>query len=98
MQNALSNADVEDLAKKYGIKGIPVLSYIPSLNFPASFPYDFMHLIWENLVKNLVLHWMGKFKGLDDSNESYSFLKAIWEAIGETISAAGSTIPSMYGS
>lgn len=98
VQNALSNADAEDLAKKYGIKGIPVLSYIPSLNFPASFPYDFMHLIWENLVKNLVLHWTGKFKGLDDGNESYSFPKAVWEAIGEATSAAGSTIPSAYGS
>jgi hypothetical protein len=96
VQNAPSNA--EDLAKKYGIKGIPILSYIPSLSFPASFSYDFMHLIWENLVKNLILHWTGNFKGLDNGNESYSIPKAIWEAIGEATSAAGSMIPSAYGS
>jgi hypothetical protein len=57
-----------------------------------------MHLIWENLVKNLILHWTGNFKGLDNGNESYSIPKAIWEAIGEATSAAGSTIPSAYGS
>ena len=56
-----------------------------------------MHLIWENLVKNLILHWTGDFRGLDDSNESHSIPKAIWEAIGEAIGAAGSTIPSAYG-
>jgi hypothetical protein len=96
VQSASSNAD--RLAKKYGIKGAPILSYLPSLTFPTSFPYDFMHLIWENLVKNLVLHWTGSFKGLDDGAESYSFPKAIWQAIGEATAAAGSSIPSAYGS
>lgn len=97
VQSTPSNAEAEELAKEYGIKGIPLLSYVPSLNFPTSFPYDFMHLIWENLVKNLILHWTGKFKALDDGKESYSFPKAIWDAIGEATSAAGSTIPSAYG-
>lgn len=47
-----------------------------------SFPYDFMHLIWENLIKNLVLHWTGGFKDLDDGVEEYQLPQAIWEAIG----------------
>jgi hypothetical protein len=96
VQTAISNADA--LAKKYGIKGIPLLSYLPSLSFPSSFPYDFMHLIWENLIKNLILHWTGKFKGLDDGAESYQLPNAIWEAIGKSTAASGSTIPSAYGS
>jgi hypothetical protein len=45
----------EELAKAYGIKGTPFLSALGSLRFPQSFPYDFMHLIWENLIPNLVL-------------------------------------------
>jgi len=98
VQIAPSNAEAIRLAKKCGIKGVPILSYLPSLTFPASFPYDFMHLIWENLVKNLVLHWTGGFKGLDDGDESYSVPKAIWEAIGAATAAAGSSIPSAYGS
>jgi hypothetical protein len=73
VQSTPSNTEAVELAKEYEIKGIPLLSYMPSLNFPTLFPYDFMHLIWENLVKNLILHWTGKFKDLDDGKESYSF-------------------------
>lgn len=57
-----------------------------------------MHLIWENLVKNLVLHWTGDFKGLDSGVELYELPKAIWEVIGESTAASGLTIPSAYGS
>jgi hypothetical protein len=98
VQTATTISAADTLAKKYGIKGIPLLSYLPSLSFPSSFPYDFMHLIWENLIKNLILHWTGKFKDLDDGAESYRLPNAIWEAIGESTASSGSTIPSAYGS
>jgi len=98
VQSAMTNVNADDLSKKFGIKGIPDLSYVPTLSFPSSFPYDFMHLIWENLVKNLVLLWTGEFKGLDDGTESYTLPKAIWEAIRTATATAGSTIPSAYGS
>jgi len=83
VQGALTNAEAERLAKQYGIKGLPLLSCLPSLQFPTLFLYDFMHLIWENLMKNLVLHWTGEFKGLDAGLEDYTFSKAIWEASEE---------------
>jgi hypothetical protein len=54
VQFAPTATEEERLAKTYGIKGIPLLSYLPSLSFPKSFPFDFMHLIYENLIKNLV--------------------------------------------
>lgn len=98
VETAITNAEADRLAKTYGIKGTPILSYLDSLAFPGSFPYDFMHLIWENLVKNLILHWTGEFKGLDDGTESYQLSQAIWEGIGASTAAAGSTIPSAYGS
>ena len=56
-----------------------------------------MHLIWENLIKNLVLLWTGEFKGLDEGDEVYELDKTVWEAIGEGTTASGSTIPSAYG-
>lgn len=97
VDGATTIAEAEGLAKQYGIKGTPILSFLDSLDFPQSFPYDFMHLIWENVVKNLILHWTGEFKGLDSGNESYQLSSAIWEAVGEKTVAAGSTIPSAYG-
>jgi hypothetical protein len=95
---AKSGAGANVLAKEYGIKGTPLLSYIHSLSFPLSFPYDFMHLIWENLIPNLILHWTGQFKGLDEGSEAYQLADGIWEAIGAETARAGTYIPSAYGS
>jgi hypothetical protein len=97
VQNALTTAASERLASEYGIKGIPLLSALSSLSFPKSFPYDFMHLIWENLIPNLILLWTGNFKNLDHSDESYVITKTVWEAIGEATEAAGKTIPAAFG-
>ncbi|KAJ6479116.1 hypothetical protein C8R45DRAFT_833107 [Mycena sanguinolenta] len=57
-----------------------------------------MHLIWENLLKNLILLWTGEFKGLDSGVEDYELSKAVWEAIGARTASAFDTIPSAYGS
>jgi hypothetical protein len=72
----------DDLSRTYGIKGIPLLAELKSLSFPHSFPYDFMHLIWENCVDNLILLWTGNFKGLDEGDEEYQLDSKVWDAIG----------------
>lgn len=54
VQNASSDADEKKLSQKYGIKGVPLLSILSSLSFPHSFPFDFMHEIFENLLPNLL--------------------------------------------
>ena len=87
----------QDLAKRYGIKGMSVFFHIPSILFPKSFPYDFMHLIWENLIPNLVLLWTNGYKELDQGTETYEISKHVWQAIGEATTASGSSIPSAYG-
>jgi len=56
-----------------------------------------MHLIFENVIKNLVLLWTGKFKGLDEGNGSYEFHPKVWEAIGAATAASGSSIPLAFG-
>ncbi|KAG6810019.1 hypothetical protein H0H92_013687 [Tricholoma furcatifolium] len=98
VQSAVSNVEAEHLSKLYEIKAVPILSHISSLYFPESFPHDFMHLIDENNLKNLTLHWTGAFKGLDDGIEDYELPKAIWDAVGAATAASGATIPSAYGS
>jgi hypothetical protein len=86
----------EELAKAYGIKGTPLLSALRSLKFPQSFPYDFMHLIWENLILNLVCFWSGCYKGMDDG-QPYVLSPDIWQAVGATSTAATRMIPSSFG-
>jgi hypothetical protein len=71
VQSALTSAASEKLATKYGIKSLPLLSALSSLSFSISFSYDFMHLIWTNLIPNLILLWTGNFKDLDHDDEGY---------------------------
>jgi hypothetical protein len=97
VESAPTEIQREELAKTYGIKGIPLLSGLGSLRFPQSFPYDFMHLIWENLIPNLVLFWSGRYKGMDEG-EPYVLSPHIWQAVGTASAAATRTIPSSFGS
>jgi len=97
VRDASSKTQKSRLSKAYGIKGVPLLSNLKSLSFPLSFPYDFMHLIWENLIPNLILLWTGGFKGLDEGVGEHQFLPNVWESIAAATAAAGSTIPSAFG-
>ena len=95
--DAPSDAASNALAKEYGIKGLPFMSLLGSIDLPRSFPYDFMHLIFENLIPNLIRHYTGDFKGLDDGVEDYRLPKSVWEAICEAGAKSGDTIPSCFG-
>lgn len=94
---ASTTAAAERLAKDSGIKGVPLLSSLNTLNFPLSFPFDFMHLIFENAVPNLVRHYTGTFKDLDSGIEDYELSKDVWSEICQAGSASGDTIPSLFG-
>ena len=71
IEMAPNNATREQPAKEHGIKGVPLLSSLSSISFPSSFPFDFMHIIWENLIPNLIEFWTGNFKDLDHEDEGY---------------------------
>ena len=55
VQTTSTSTAPEQLATKYGIKDVPLFTALTSLSFRISFPYDFMHLIWSNLIPNLLL-------------------------------------------
>jgi hypothetical protein len=95
--DANTNTEEDRLSTLYGIKRIPLLSILPSVQFPTSFPYDFMHLIWENLIPNLLKLWTGDFKELDQGTGDYQLAKPVFEAIGEAVATSSDTIPSAFG-
>jgi hypothetical protein len=97
VQFAKDQTTADRLSRQYGINGISIFSSLHSMRFPTSFPYDFMHLIFENVLKALVLHWTGNFKGLDSGTEDYTLQPKVWEAIGKATAESGSTIPSAFG-
>jgi hypothetical protein len=87
----------ENLAKKYGIKGVSVLSLVPGMTLPTSFPPDFMHAGYENLMKQLVALWTADYKHLDQGAEEYKLAPSVIKAVSDGIAASGSTLPSAYG-
>ncbi|KAJ7771163.1 hypothetical protein DFH07DRAFT_866511 [Mycena maculata] len=54
-----------------------------------------MHLIYENVIKNLILR---TYKNLDQGTGEYELNPSIWDAIGAATAAGGSTIPTAFGS
>ena len=95
--DAPSDSASNALTKEYGIKSLPFMSLLGSMDLPRSFPYDFMHLIFKNLIPNLVRHYTGDFKGLNCGVEDYQLPKSVWEAICEAGAWSGNTIPSCFG-
>ena len=94
VRNSATDAEEKWLSKKFDIKGVLLLSTFSSLSFPTSFPYNFMHAIWENLIPNLILLWTGKFKGL--GAKDCQLEKPVWEAIGAACAASSHTVPNVH--
>ncbi|KAL1686110.1 hypothetical protein GGG16DRAFT_64889 [Schizophyllum commune] len=95
VQFAPNTATANRLAKRYGIKGLSVLRHLSSLAFPTSFPFDFMHLIFENVVKHLISLWTG---GIDGVRGDFQFEKlSVWQGVGEATEGSGRHIPSVFG-
>ncbi|KAL0056826.1 hypothetical protein AAF712_016563 [Marasmius tenuissimus] len=82
---------------QYGIKGTSIFHNLSSIIFPYAFPFDFMHLVFENNAKNLIGLWTGTYKDLDEGNGEYQFEAGTWETIGKETLAAGKHIPSAFG-
>jgi hypothetical protein len=92
-----TKVEAKMLAKEFGIKGRSILSEIDSLSFPQSFPPNFMHVAWENVVKTLITLWSGDYKGLNEGSHKYCVDKVAWKEVGARSAAASSTIPSTFG-
>ena len=56
-----------------------------------------MHLIWENIIKNLMQLSTRQYKGLDTRHKEYEILPTIWDAIREASVNSGDTIPGQFG-
>ncbi|KAG8748748.1 hypothetical protein FRC12_013808 [Ceratobasidium sp. 428] len=55
-----------------------------------------MHLLFENLVPNMIKHWTGEFKKLDQGTGNYQLSKEVWKEIGVLTKQATCTIPAAF--
>lgn len=97
IQSAATKTASKALATKTGVKGILLLSVLPTILFPDSFPYNFMHLLWENMVPNLQELCTGKFKGMDVGNFDYTIDSDNVNIIGNLGEKASAYLPYAFG-
>jgi hypothetical protein len=86
----------EKLRRDLGIVSRSVFMRLKSVDLPSSFPYDIMHLLFENLVPNMVDHWTGNFKWLDQGRGKYELTPLQWSTIGQLTTQATKTVPSAF--
>jgi hypothetical protein len=88
--------DKEKLAKYHGIRGLPALHRVGSMDRARSYPWDCMHLFFENIIPNLVKLWSGKFKGVDSGCEDYEIDDDVWTEIWQETADAMEDIPADF--
>ncbi|KAJ9113700.1 hypothetical protein QFC22_006009 [Naganishia vaughanmartiniae] len=91
----------EQRGKEVGISGASIFHEIGSVDFPTSFPVDIMHLLLENVMKQLLEMWDGSFKaatmlGSDTSKhaEPYVLSHAALQKIDAMVTSSNALIPS----
>ncbi|KAG8689710.1 hypothetical protein FRC09_012286 [Ceratobasidium sp. 395] len=73
-----------------------VFARLGSIDLASCAPYEIMHLLFENLVPNMLLHWKGKFKWMGKGTGNYVLSAEQWADIGKRTAAATRTIPSTF--
>ena len=96
ISEAPTKAEKERIAKQTGIKGLPGTSRVLSLDYARCLPWEWFHLLLENIIPNLINLWTGQFKGLDTGDEPYNIQPYIWQEIGHETAAAVQDIPASF--
>lgn len=96
LETARNQTERDNLAREHGINSRPIFARLQSIDLASSAPYDAMHLLFENLVPNMVRHWTGTFKGLDQGTGTYQLSAQQWEDVGRLTARATQTIPSQF--
>ncbi|KAJ9110803.1 hypothetical protein QFC22_006659, partial [Naganishia vaughanmartiniae] len=91
----------EELQTNSGINGESCLLGIDSLIWPWCFPIDIMHVLYENIMPQLLALWQGTYKtgqtlGSSKAKHQDAFVipKGVWATIAKEISKSNHTTPA----
>jgi hypothetical protein len=93
---APSEAACKRLAQKYRLNMCSIFTQLHSINLATCAPYDAMHLLFENLTPNMIKHWTGQFKGLDEGTGNYKIAPEAWTEVRKMTAQACCTVPSSF--
>ncbi|KAF8833262.1 hypothetical protein BDN67DRAFT_917366 [Paxillus ammoniavirescens] len=69
---------------------------VGSLDYAQSVPWEWFHLLLENIITNLVDFWTGRFKDLDSETEDFEIAPHIWEEVRTETAVAVQHIPASF--
>lgn len=85
-----------NLHHSFGIKGVSPFTLLPTISFPASVPFDIMHLVFLNFVRDLCALFNGSyFKDQRLNNHAASLSNSEWTAFGADMAKIES--PTSWG-
>ncbi|KEP46611.1 transposase family Tnp2 protein [Rhizoctonia solani 123E] len=85
------------LATECGVKGVTLLARLSSIRIPDSFPVEVMHMVWINLIPQLMDLWQKKFHDLDTGTEQYGIDPLLVASLGDMCTESGALFPSDFG-
>lgn len=99
VESALTDAEEDRCSRHFSINTLSPLARLSSLDFPTSFPHDFMHAMFENVIPTLIDLWThgGKYSSYSSGFENYILNADVWQAIGSVCAESSTTIPSVFG-
>lgn len=97
----LSKEQIEALKKASGINSVAALTVLDSISCPWSFTADIVHILFENIMKELLLLWEGTYKtktvlgdGKKKLKEAWVISPAVWKEMSNDIAKSMATIPT----
>jgi hypothetical protein len=95
IENAPTKKSREKIAKDHGIREAPALSRVRSLDHARSYPWEWFHLLLENIVPNLVKLWTGRFPGIEPGSD-FEIDSQVWQVVGKETAEAVRDIPAAF--
>jgi hypothetical protein len=99
IEAARTDADEEVQQRNTGVNGLSPLARLGSLSFPTTFPHDFMHIMFENVLPSLFNLWIrdGRWIGFGTGTEDYLLGPKVWSDVGAACASSGNTTPAAFG-
>ncbi|RIB16452.1 hypothetical protein C2G38_2316543 [Gigaspora rosea] len=88
----------QKVERKTGVNGYSILFELSSIDFPASFPVDIMHALFENVAQHMLRHFIGKFYNNEKLNDAeYKISTHNWNKIGKIMEDNRKMMPLEFG-
>ncbi|CAG8850794.1 14828_t:CDS:2, partial [Gigaspora margarita] len=93
-----SESEHYKIKRETGVNGHSVLFELYSISFPASFPIDIMHSLFENTAQHMFRHFNSKFfSNKKLNNAEYKITTNHWNEIGRIVEFNRKMMPSEFG-